>query len=178
MPHLSISESDTVKDNTTTNDKTDIANILGHMKHLEETKLALESQLKQANDRITSLSAEKRASMESALNTVINTWVSAVETKDESTKADFLKGCKALVDKSDEGSGVWQMMVAASNLHARQEHDLDKLRSENKELKTRFDGMYDTSDARTDGKRARTDAIADTPSVTIWDDFAKSMQQF
>lgn len=158
-------------------DNKDISNILHHMKGLEELKASLEAQLKERDDRIASLSAAKRAEMESALNTIVKTWIDANETKDPAVKENFYNGCKHLVDKSDENNGVWQMMVAASNLHARQEHDLDKLRSENKELKTRVDGMYNTSDARTGEKRARTENET-APETSIWDDFASSMAQF
>lgn len=161
----------------TATDNKDISNILNHMKSLEEAKTTLEAQLKERDDRITSLSAAKRAEMESALNTIVKTWIDANETKDPAVKENFYNGCKHLVDKSDENNGVWQMMVAASNLHARQEHDLDKLRSENKELKTRVDGMYNTSDSRTGEKRARTEDET-TPANSIWDDFASSMRQF
>jgi len=64
-------------------------------------------------------------------------------------KACGCNGMEKLVQNSAEENGVWQMMVAASSLHERQEHDLDKLRLENNELKHRIDGQYATSDART-----------------------------
>jgi hypothetical protein len=50
-----------------------------------------------------------------------------------------------LVQSSAEENGVWQIMVAASVIHQRQEHDLDKLRMENNMLKQKIDGHYATS---------------------------------
>ena len=42
------------------------------------------------------------------------------------------------VRNAQEDNGVWQMMVAASNLHTRRQHDFDKLQAENKELMSKF----------------------------------------
>ncbi len=55
------------------------------------------------------------------------------------------------MQSSAEENGVWQMMVAASALHQRQEHDLDTLRVENDTLKQIINGHYATSSLRTGG---------------------------
>ena len=168
-----------------------ISNVLSHLQKLEEQNKSLEAKLLAADDRIQSLSAEKRAGMKSALDTFIKNWVNANEA-DETVKEKFFQGVESLAEKADEGNGVWKMMVAASNLHARQEHDLDKLRTENTDLKQRVDGMYGTSEARTGDKRARLDrgdkvdgtqagkdAVDNEPARdSIWADFASSMAQF
>ena len=168
-----------------------ISNVLSHLQKLEEHNKSLEAKLVAADDRIQSLSAEKRAGMKSALDTFIKNWVNANEA-DETVKEKFFQGVESLAEKADEGNGVWKMMVAASNLHARQEHDLDKLRTENTDLKQRVDGMYGTSESRTGDKRARLDrgdrvdgtqaandaADQEPARDSIWADFASSMAQF
>ena len=165
-----------------------ISNVLSHMQKLEESNKQLEARLKEADDRIVALSAEKRAGMKSALDTFIKNWVNANEA-DESVKQTFIQGVESLAEKADESNGVWKMMVAASNLHARQEHDLDKLRSENLDLKQRVDGMYSTSEARIGEKRTRIeDSNSGMPQSesdnaepgrdNIWAEFAASMAQF
>ena len=170
---------------------TNISNVLSHLQKLEEQNKSLEAKLLAADDRIQSLSAEKRAGMKSALDTFIKNWVNANEA-DEMVKEKFFQGVESLAEKADEGNGVWKMMVAASNLHARQEHDLDKLRTENTDLKQRVDGMYGTSESRTGDKRARMDrgdrvdgtqaandaADQEPARDSIWADFASSMAQF
>ena len=170
---------------------TNISNVLSHLQKLEEHNKSLEAKLHAADDRIQSLSAEKRAGMKSALDTFIKNWVNANEA-DETVKEKFFQGVESLAEKADEGNGVWKMMVAASNLHARQEHDLDKLRTENTDLKQRVDGMYGTSESRTGDKRARLDrgdrvdgtqaandaADQEPARDSIWADFASSMAQF
>lgn len=173
-----MSEADSAKISTNANAPGEINNVLSHLKSLEESKLSLEKKLQAAEERIQDLSAEKRASMESALNTIIQNWVQAVETKDETVKAEFMNGCKNLVEKSDESNGVWQMMVAASNLHKTMAHDLDTLRTENTELKTRVDGIYSDTEARTTNKRIRSEPELSDAKNSIWDDFALNMQQF
>ena len=91
-----------------------------------------------------------------------------------------------LVQNSAEDNGVWQMMVAASALHEKQEHNLDALRLECNELKQKIDGHYATPASRTDnalGKR-KADDVLDRSDVgaentaSIWDDFAKECQAF
>ena len=168
-----------------------ISNVLSHLQKLEEQNKSLEAKLLAADDRIQSLSAEKRAGMKSALDTFIKNWVNANEA-DDAVKEKFFQGVESLAEKADEGNGVWKMMVAASNLHARQEHDLDKLRTENTDLKQRVDGMYGTSESRTGDKRARLDrgdrvdgtqaandaADHEPARDSIWADFASSMAQF
>ena len=168
-----------------------ISNVLSHLQKLEEQNKSLEAKLLAADDRIQSLSAEKRAGMKSALDTFIKNWVNANEA-DDAVKEKFFQGVESLAEKADEGNGVWKMMVAASSLHARQEHDLDKLRTENTDLKQRVDGMYGTSESRTGDKRARLDrgdrvdgtqaandaADHEPARDSIWADFASSMAQF
>ncbi len=45
------------------------------------------------------------------------------------------------------------MMVAASALHERQEHNLEKLRLESNELRGRVDSSFATPESRTGAKR-------------------------
>ena len=164
-----------------------ISNVLSHMQKLEEHNKSLEQRLKEADTRIETLSAEKRAGMKSALDTFIKNWVNANEA-DENVKQNFFTGVESLANKADENNGVWKMMVAASNLHARQEHDLDTLRTENLDLKQRVDGIYGSSEARTGEKRLRDEGMAPGAESSeygkkssqdgIWTDFAASMAQF
>jgi len=85
------------------------------------------------------------------------------------------------VEKSAEDNGVWQMMVAASSLHERQNHDLDVLRVENNTLKTKVDGLYGDAGSRTVGSKHKAEAelaredVAPVVSDSMWDDFAKTI---
>jgi len=167
-------------DTDKTEPKTDMSNILLHIKNLESTNSDLQSKLTDADSRIGKLSAKTREGMQSALDTLMKKWMDDVETKDENVKAVFKDGLSKLVEKSAEDNGVWQMMVAASSLHSRQMHDLDQLRIQNNELKTKVDGLYGDADSRTVGsKHKQTDQMSrpDVPliSTDMWGDFAKDI---
>ena len=156
----------------------DMTNMLRHIEQLEGKLSAKEKQLMEAQQRVEKFSARTREGMQSALDSLMKKWMDACETKDEKCKEQFQHGMKKLVEHSAEDNGVWQMMVAASALHQRQEHDLDKLRVENNELKQKIDGHYATPGARTRddvlGKRkAECEPEIADESSTLWDSFAK-----
>jgi hypothetical protein len=163
-------------------------NILQHIRMLEQSKAALEQtttqlqeQLKQADARAERLSVKTREGMQAAMDTLMKKWMDAVETKDEGVKADFKGGLDKLINKSQEENGVWRMMLAASSLHERQEHNLEKLRLENNELKTKVDDLYGSSSARVVGEKHKQSEQSDRSSVqgsagNIWDDFAKDIR--
>jgi hypothetical protein len=133
-------------------DKTsDVGNMLRHIESLESKLASKDKQLHEAQQRVEKFSARTREGMQSALDSLMKKWMDACETKDEKCKEQFKQGMEKLVHNSAEENGVWQMMVAASALHQRQEHDLDKLRMENNTLKQRIDGHFATPESRTSG---------------------------
>ena len=70
------------------------------------------------------------------------------------------------------------MMVAASALHERQEHNLEKLRGENNELRGRVDSSFATQESRVAGSKRKAEAELGPGDVTganakdMWADFA------
>lgn len=165
-------------------------NILQHIKLLEKNKTQLElekaqleEQLKQADARAQRMSAKTRESMQAAMDTLMKKWMDAVETKDETVKSDFKTGLDKLINHSAEENGVWQMMVAASSLHQQQEHNLEKLKIENMELRTKVDDLYGSSSSRVVGEKHRMPEQADRshvepPRTNIWEEFAKDLKGF
>ena len=102
----------------------------------------------------------------------------AVETKDDTVKQQFKTGLDTLINKSADENGVWQMMVAASALHERQEHNLDKLRAENNELRGRVDSSFATPESRVGSKRKADAELGpgDVGPVTdMWAAFASDI---
>jgi hypothetical protein len=69
--------------------------------------------------------------MQRALDSLMKKWMDACETKDGKCKEHFKYYMEKLVANSSEENRVQQMMVASSELHQCQEHDLGKLRVEN-----------------------------------------------
>lgn len=137
-------------------EKENMSNILEHIKNLETSKQQLERDLQEQKSRNEKLSAKTREGMQSALDTLMKKWMDAVNTKDEKVKTDFKSGLEKLVHNSAEDNGVWQMMVAASALHERQEHNLDELNKRNQELQLRLDGMYGEANSRVVGEKDKS----------------------
>ena len=168
--------------NTTENNntKTDMTNVLKHIQDLESNNSTLKNQLKEAVERNGKLSAKTREGMQSALDTLMKKWMDAVETKDPNVKDEFKGGLERLVKNSAEDNGVWQMMVSASSLYQRQEHDLETLRVENTELRTKVNGLYGEDVSRTVGSKSKADTQLGPADVmdgvgsggNMWDSFA------
>ena len=158
----------------------DMSNVLAHIQGLEKSNTALSAKLKSAEERNGKLSAKTREGMQSALDSLMKKWMDAVETKDDKVKDQFKDGLSKLVSNSAEDNGVWQMMVAASSLHERQEHNLDTLRQENTDLKLKVDGIYADSSARVVGQKSRAEnelcrEDVEPSASGMWDDFAKDI---
>jgi len=126
----------------------DLNNVLTHIKNLEQQKQELEKRLQETEERAARMSQKTKAAMQSAMDTLMKKWMDAVETKDDTVKQQFKTGLDTLINKSADENGVWQMMVAASALHERQEHNLEKLRLENNELRGRVDSSFATQESR------------------------------
>jgi hypothetical protein len=157
-----------------------MGNILSHIKNLEKDNTDLKTRLEDALHRNGKLSQKTREGMQSALDTLMKKWMDAVDTKEPKVKDDFKVGLEKLVQNSAEDNGVWQMMVSASALYERQEHNLDELRSENADLRKRVDGIYAAPESRAGSKRPAAEQlsredVAPSEVDDIWADFARSI---
>ena len=155
-----------------------MTNMLRHIESLESKIASKDRLLQEAHQRVEKFSSRTREGMQSALDSLMKKWMDACETKDDKCKEQFKHGMEKLVQSSAEDNGVWQMMVAASALHQRQEHDLDKLRGENDTLKQRIDGHYATPVSRTGGalgkRKADEDPQIDNAAAAAGDDMWSS----
>ena len=151
--------------------ETPSGNILTHVK-------ALELELKKLKDENSRLSLAKQKEMEAIAKSMYESWVTQLDAEPK-VKEDFKCSMDKFVRNAQEDNGVWQMMVAASNLHTRRSHDFDKLQAENKELRERVDGMYADSGSRTVGEKSKAEEQLSRDNVepdnNMWDDFAKSI---
>ena len=162
-------------DNTVTPERRpetqDLNNVLTHIKNLEQQKQELEKRLLETEERAARMSQKTKAAMQSAMDTLMKKWMDAVETKDDVVKQQFKTGLDTLINKSADENGVWQMMVAASALHERQEHNLDKLRAENNELRGRVDSSFATAESRVGSKRKAEAELGPgdaAPATDMW----------
>ena len=151
----------------------DLSNVLAHIKSLEQAKSELELKLKETEHRADRMSVKTRESMQSAMDTLMKKWMDTVDTKDEVVKTQFKTGLDKLVTSSAEENGVWQMMVAASSLHDRQEHNLEKLRVENNELRSKVDTMFTSPESRVVGQKSKaTEDLSRAGGVDVVDCWA------
>jgi hypothetical protein len=60
--------------------------------------------------------------------------------KDDKLRTEFKEGMERLVKNTAEDSGVWQVMCCASNVHAQRLQEIERMRVENEELKSRSAG--------------------------------------
>ena len=156
----------------------DLNNVLTHIKNLEQQKQDLERRLQETEERASRMSQKTKAAMQSAMDTLMKKWMDAVETKDDNVKQQFKTGLDTLINKSADENGVWQMMVAASALHERQEHNLDKLRAENNELRGRVDSSFATAESRVGSKRKAEADLGPgdaAPATDMWAAFASDI---
>ena len=156
----------------------DLNNVLTHIKNLEQQKEELEKRLKETEERAARMSEKTKTAMQSAMDTLMKKWMDAVETKDEVVKQQFKGGLDTLINKSADENGVWQMMFAASALHERQDHNLEKLRGENNELRGKVDSTFASAESRVGAKRKAEDDLGPgdvSQSTDMWAAFASDI---
>lgn len=163
----------------------DLSSILSQVKGLEDEKAKLiqmlemeRERLKETQAKADKMSESKRQEMQQALDTVIMNWLQDA-VKDDKLRTEFKEGMDRLVKNTAEDSGVWQVMCCASNVHAQRLQEIERIRTENEELKTRTGGSFRDENAR---KRGRDDAdTADTAGArrgdaNIWTEFEEDIR--
>jgi len=139
----------------------DLSSILSQVKGLEEEKAKLMQlleterlRLKESQARAEKMSEGKRTEMKQALDTVIMNWLQDA-VKDEKVREEFKAGMNRLADDAKDDAGVWQVVCCASNVHAQRLQEIEKMRVENEELKSRGAGDFRDESSR---KRGREEA--------------------
>lgn len=144
----------------------DLSSILAQVKGLEEEKGRLLQLLEAERERVKEVQARaermsegKRNEMRQSLETVITNWLQDA-VQDEKIREEFKKGMSRLVDDTAEDSGVWQVVACASNVHARRLQEIERMRLENEELKSRGTGDFRDEAARKRGRDQMEDGSA------------------
>lgn len=157
----------------------DLSSILSQVKGLEEEKAKLlqlleseRERVKEAQAKADKMSESKRQEMQQALDNVIMKWLEDT-VKEERLREEFKEGMTRLVKNTAEDSGVWQVVCQASNVHAQRLQELERMRVENEELKSRRDGDFRDEAAR---KRPREEGEAAQDSSNIWTQFENEIR--
>ena len=140
----------------------------------QEKRIAeLTNSLGDRNQQLQKFQSEKKAEME-ALMTGMKSWISNLDVKSDSHKAEFTKGLERLVDTSSFDNGVWQVMTCASASAAKQEEQYQTLKTQYDELQQRSQGgVFGNTDHRLgDKRRADADPSSESSAVPdIWSSF-------
>ena len=160
--------------------KAELTSILTQVQSLQTDREKLMKELENAKQKVEKLTEGKRAEMKTSLDTVINKWLED-SVENEAIRSQFKEGMERLVKNTAEDSGVWQVVVCASAAHTRRLNELEKLRIEHEELKTRMTGEFGAEGSRKRGreetKEGAVPSAADGDKADFWqgfEDLAKS----
>jgi hypothetical protein len=156
----------------------DLTSILNQVKGLEEEKTKLlqlleteRERLKEAQAKAEKMSEGKRNEMKQALDTVIMNWLQDA-VKDEKVREEFKAGMNRLADDAKDDAGVWQVVCCASNVHAQRLQEIERMRLENEELKSRGAGDFKDESSR---KRGREEGEEKGQESNVWLQFDKEI---
>ena len=155
----------------------DLSSILTQVKGLEEEKAKLlhlleteRERLKEEQAKTIKLSEGKRAEMRQALDTVIMNWLQDA-VKDEKVRDEFKAGMTRLAEDAKDDAGVWQVVCCASNVHAQRLQEIEKMRIENEQLRSKGSGDFRDEATR---KRGRDEAETQADS-NVWLQFEQEI---
>lgn len=131
--------------------KVELNSILTQVQNLQTDREKLMKELENAKQKVEKLTEGKRAEMKTALDTVVAKWLED-SVENETIRTQFKEGMERLVKNTAEDSGVWQVVVCASAAHARRLNEIERLRTEHEELKTRMTGEFGNEASRKRGR--------------------------
>lgn len=154
--------------------KVELNSILTQVQSLQTDREKLMKELDNARQKVEKLTEGKRLEMKNSLDTVIAKWLED-SVENEGVRSQFKEGMERLVKNTAEDSGVWQVVVCASAAHARRINEIERLRTEHEELKTKMGGEFGQEASR---KRAReeTKEVGETNTSDFWVGFEDSVR--
>ena len=155
--------------------KAELTSILSQVQNLQTDREKLMKELELAKQKVEKLTEGKRAEMKNALDTVVAKWLED-SVENESVRAQFKEGMERLVKNTAEDSGVWQVAVCASAAHAKKINELERLRAEHEELKSRMGGEFGTEASRKRGREETKEGAAEDAPTDFWVGFEESFK--
>jgi soluble cytochrome b562 len=131
--------------------KVELNSILTQVQHLQTDREKLMKELENAKQKVEKLTEGKRAEMKNSLDTVIAKWLED-SVENEAIRSQFRDGMERLVKNTAEDSGVWQVVVCASAAHAKRLNEIERLRVEHEELKSKMTGEFGHETSRKRGR--------------------------
>ena len=153
----------------------ELNSILTQVQTLQTDREKLMKELENTRQKVQKLTEGKRLEMKNSLDTVIAKWLDD-SVENESVRTQFKEGMERLVTNTAEDSGVWQVVVCASAAHARKLNEIERLRSEHEELKTKMGGEFGQEASRKRTREETKDTIGETSSSDFWVGFEDSVR--
>ncbi len=150
--------------------KVELNSILTQVQSLQTDREKLMKELENAKNKVEKLTEGKRAEMKNSLDTVIAKWLED-SVENEAVRTQFKEGMERLVKNTAEDSGVWQVVVCASAAHAKRLNEIERLRTEHEELKTRVTGEFGTEASRKRGRDEISEGEKKEGSADFWAGF-------
>lgn len=132
-PQQQANQNTSTNTNTNTGNNTTTANasqslngdpVLARLKELEDSNNSnakmldqMHRELKDKDERIKNLSADKRKEMESILSTAIDNWLNSLAGVSEENKTNFRQGICKLAERADMNNAAWEIVCHASQKH-------------------------------------------------------------
>lgn len=120
----------------------------------------LQNQVKEKDERIKLLSADKRKEMESILSSAIDNWLNSLSGVSEENKANFRQGICKLAERADMNNAAWEIVCHASQTHNNNvlkiEELLQKTQQQEQEIGD-LKGFRNEASRISGHKRARTE---------------------
>jgi hypothetical protein len=155
--------------------KVELNSILTQVQTLQTDREKLMKELDNARQKVQKLTEGKRLEMKNSLDTVIAKWLDD-SVENESVRTQFKEGMERLVTNTAEDSGVWQVVVCASAAHARKLNEIERLRTEHEELKTKMGGEFGQEASRKRAREETKDTVGESASSDFWVGFEDSVR--
>ena len=155
--------------------KAELTSILSQAQNLQTDREKLMKELEMAKQKVEKLTEGKRAEMKTALDTVVAKWLED-SVENESVRAQFKEGMERLVKNTAEDSGVWQVAVCASAAHARKINEIERLRAEHEEFKTRMGGEFGNEASRKRAREETREGGGEEAPTDFWAGFEESFK--
>ena len=155
--------------------KVELNSILTQVQSLQTDREKLMKELDNARQKVEKLTEGKRAEMKNSLDTVIAKWLED-SVENEGVRTQFKEGMERLVKNTAEDSGVWQVVVCASAAHARRLNEIERLRTEHEELKTKMGGEFGQETSRKRVREETKETAGETIGTDFWAGFEDSVR--
>ena len=150
--------------------------VLTRLKELEDSNNSnakmleqMQKELKEKEERIQSLSAEKRKEMEGILATAIDNWLNSLAGVSDENKANFRQGICKLAERADMNNAAWEIVCHASQKHKTNVDRIEELLSKTQQQEQEIGDLkgFRNEASRISGhKRARDEPSPATTTST------------